>query len=266
MLVKNHNKDRKTILIVDDNQEIVQFITEFISDRFNCVIKSSGEDAVKYAAECNEHDLDIVITDYKLPDISGLEVLIKVKEIRSTLPVIIMTGYGDEDVAVKVFKHGARDYLKKPFESIQLIKAIDFCLSLKSIDKDRPRRVMTHETDSVATKLISSVKSHDHTYKMERALKYIEDNCSFKLNIEKVAKQACISKSHFSKIFKKMVGCTYQSYLNKIRIDKARTMLLNPNNTITYVAYSVGYYDLTHFERIFKKIVGQTPTQYRKRP
>lgn len=71
------------------------------------------------------------------------------------------------------------------------------------------------------------------------------------------------STFYFCKIFRKVTGLNFTDYLSRLRIEKAKNLLLNPNLRISEIAYEVGFQSLTHFNRVFKKIVGQSPTSYR---
>jgi len=64
-------------------------------------------------------------------------------------------------------------------------------------------------------------------------------------------------------VFKKTTGLTFTDYLSRVRIEKAKTLLLNPHLRISEIAYDVGFQSLTHFNRMFRKIAGISPTKYR---
>ena len=66
------------------------------------------------------------------------------------------------------------------------------------------------------------------------------------------------------KVFRKVAGITYTNYLARVRIEKSKNLLLNPNLRISEIAYEVGFQSLTHFNRIFKRILRQSPTEYRE--
>jgi len=78
-----------------------------------------------------------------------------------------------------------------------------------------------------------------------------------------VAKAVNTSTSYFCRIFKKYTGLNFTDYVSRIRIEKAKSLLLNPNLRISEIAYEVGFQSLTHFNRVFKRVVGQSPTVYR---
>jgi AraC-like DNA-binding protein len=74
-----------------------------------------------------------------------------------------------------------------------------------------------------------------------------------------------VSTFYFCKIFKKATGLTFTEYLGRVRIEKAKTLLLNPHLRISEIAYDVGFQSLTHFNRIFRKTTGEAPTTFRDR-
>jgi len=255
--------DKKRILVVEDDADIIKIYQELLSDRFTVIIKSTGMHAIQYLKDTP--DIDLALVDVKLPDISGIEVLKEIKKVKPCVPAIIMTAYGNERVAVNAFRCGARDYVKKPFSKDELLKRIDFCLSLNIIDQARNRKVLTNEAEEIAAGLFSRTKAGRKDHNLQQALNYIHNNFSTDISLDRVAGTAGISKYHFSRLFKEMTGLTYQSYLNRVRIEQAKKFLNDDALSITDTGYAVGYFDLTHFERIFKKLTGITPSQFRRR-
>src|SRR5205814_3119933 len=96
-----------------------------------------------------------------------------------------------------------------------------------------------------------------------RAKEYIRQNQGEELSLGMVAKAVNTSTFYFCKLFKKATGLNFTNYVSRVRIEKAKNLLLNPNLRISEIAYEVGFQSLTHFNRVFKKIIGQAPTEYR---
>ncbi len=96
-----------------------------------------------------------------------------------------------------------------------------------------------------------------------RAKVFINEHSGEDLSLEQVAKAANMSSFYFCKMFKKFAGVNFTEYVSRIRIEKARNLLLNPNLRISEIAYEVGFQSLTHFNRVFKKVLGQSPTDFR---
>lgn len=96
-----------------------------------------------------------------------------------------------------------------------------------------------------------------------RAKEYIQGHQTEELSLGQVAKAVNTSTFYFCKMFKKVTGLNFTDYVSRVRIEKAKNLLLNPNLRISEIAYEVGFQSLTHFNRVFKKILGQSPTEYR---
>lgn len=96
-----------------------------------------------------------------------------------------------------------------------------------------------------------------------RAKEYILEHQAEDLSLGQVAKAVNTSTFYFCKMFKKVTGINFTDYLSRVRIEKSKNLLLNPNLRISEIAFEVGFQSLTHFNRVFKKILGQSPTQYR---
>ena len=98
-----------------------------------------------------------------------------------------------------------------------------------------------------------------------RAKQFIRDNYAEDLSLGQVSKAVNTSSFYFCKMFKKTTGINFTDYLSRLRIEKAKNLLLNPHMRISEIAFEVGFQSLTHFNRVFKNIQGQAPTEYRTR-
>jgi AraC-like DNA-binding protein len=96
-----------------------------------------------------------------------------------------------------------------------------------------------------------------------RARKFIEEHHGEELSLGQVAAAVHTSLFYFCKLFKKVTGVNFTEYVSRVRTEKAKNLLLNPNLRVSEIAYEVGFQSLTHFNRVFKRIVGESPTEYR---
>ena len=96
------------------------------------------------------------------------------------------------------------------------------------------------------------------------AKRYISDNYYKPLTLEMVSKEIGFNATYFSSMFKKETDMNFSEYLKKIRIDNAKNMLLNTEQTVEDISYAVGYSDIKYFSRLFKKLTKVTPTEFRK--
>jgi AraC-like DNA-binding protein/ligand-binding sensor protein len=96
-----------------------------------------------------------------------------------------------------------------------------------------------------------------------RAKQFITEHQADDLSLGQVAKSVHTSKFYFCKMFKKATGINFTDYLSRVRTERAKNLLLNPNLRVSEIAYEVGFQSLTHFNRVFKRILGRSPTDYR---
>lgn len=98
---------------------------------------------------------------------------------------------------------------------------------------------------------------------IQRAKDFIDLNYIEEISLTQIAQVAHMSSFYFCKMFKKETGLNFTEYLSRVRVEKAKTMLLNRNKRVSEIAYDVGFQTLTHFNRTFKSILGVSPSEYR---
>lgn len=98
---------------------------------------------------------------------------------------------------------------------------------------------------------------------IHRAKEFIDQHKSDPISLSEVARALNVSTFYFCKLFKKATGLNFTEYLSRMRIEKAKNLLLNPNLRVSEIAYEVGFQSLTHFNRVFLRIVGRSPTSFR---
>lgn len=107
-------------------------------------------------------------------------------------------------------------------------------------------------------------RKHTEPPVVTRARQYINEHQADDLSLGNVASAVHTSTFYFCKMFKKATGLRFTDYLSRVRIEKAKNLLLNPHARVSEIAYEVGFQSLTHFNRVFKKMTGQSPTVWRK--
>ncbi len=252
------------ILIVDGDRDLLDRYVENFSDSYRIVTAETGRIAIDRVKRRN--DIDLAVIEYRLSDMSGIDVMKEIKDFEPSVLVLIATAYGDEDVAIESFRCGARDYLKKPVSMSELCTKIDFYLALKHADKQRRKNILPGAgAPAPSTKPLVAVTPSQY-HKIQQAVRFINDNYRTDISLDAVAWKADMSPSHFSRIFKKVMGLPYQDYLNNRRITKAKNLLRTSPQSVTEIAISLGFADPTGFGRTFKKLTGQTPSAYRSQP
>src|SRR5436309_5001474 len=104
----------------------------------------------------------------------------------------------------------------------------------------------------------------DESTNMTRARQFSEKHQAEPLSLGRIAQVANISRHYFCKMFKKATGMNFTDYLSRVRVEKSKTLLLNPNSRISEAAFACGFQSMTNFNREFKRIVGRSPTQFRE--
>lgn len=118
---------KPTVLIIDDDPTFCLMLKTFLSKKdFNTFTAFSGEEALR---QVEKENIDVVLSDFRLPDTDGLELLQKIREKRNGMPVIIMTSYADIRIAVKAMKIGAYEYVTKPVNPDEILLTIHNALS-----------------------------------------------------------------------------------------------------------------------------------------
>ena len=114
----------KTILVVDDKRVQLKTLRRGLRTRGYQVVEAiSGKEALDHLVK--DSKIDIVLTDYAMPEMNGIELLQKIRENNRTIPVIIMTAYGDKDLVIEAMHHQCNGFIDKPFDMDELLKEIN---------------------------------------------------------------------------------------------------------------------------------------------
>jgi YesN/AraC family two-component response regulator len=191
----------------------------------------------------------------------GLKLLKEIKAFHPGIPIIFITDISSEDIVLKAFKTGARDFFKKPLNIFELQKTIQGLLSARKESKEIRNPFKNDAYDYVEPR---SKMSPAQSVNFSETICYIEENISNEITLEDIAKHANISKYHFCRLFKKRIGKSPFNFVRFMRIEKAKELLGRENLTISMAAMDVGFNDVGSFIKQFKKITGMTPSTYKR--
>jgi AraC-like DNA-binding protein len=177
------------------------------------------------------------------------------------VPIIFVTETSSEDVVLRAFKYGAREYFKRPFDPVEFRETAGKILRFKRGVYDK--RLSLPEAGEERLPAGHPV-SAEIPERLQRAISYIEQNLPNSLYLDDIARQACLSKYHFCRLFKKHVGTTPIQFMLNKRINRAKLLLGHPDFTISSVAIRTGFSDLSEFNKQFRKATGVTPSSFRK--
>jgi len=246
-------------LLADNDTRIQYVISSYFKEKYNLsFLKPSVFDDLFKEPYLSS---SIAIIDAGFSDNRGLEALKSLKTLKPSLPTIFTTSQSTEELCLNAFKCGARDYFKKPYVLIDIIQSIELILKSKKVGTGHRSNVLLDKDNNDLTKRPPLQKNHPN---IEQAKKYMEENFSKCFSLDDLAEEACLSKFHFCRAFKKHERMTYSEYLNLVRITKAKNLLKNDLISISEICYLTGYNDLTYFGKVFKTLEGVSPSAYRK--
>lgn len=223
----------------------------------NELLECTPQESQEFIKKCLA---DLVLLDCSSDVANGLSTLKDIKAKYPAVPVIFLAELGSEEVVLKAFKAGARDFFKKPVDLTELQETVDGILSVKNSAVERRR---PFKTGSSQRKDPLKGLTTNHPVNIINVVRYMEDNLATPLSLDELAEKADISKYHFCRFFKKHIGMTPMKYLISRRIARARELLKKEDVPISMVAPAVGFNDMSSFTVQFKRFSGKTPIKYK---
>jgi len=244
--------NKPSVLIIDDEIRLLKSLSILLEEHFRVYTASSGKEGLFIV---KNSPLSIVLLDLNMPEMNGVEVLKKIREISSDLKVIIITGGKEDDWTVKCENMHIQGYMEKPFQFEHLLEELNYLVDTdnsalpgSSCGKNKePRNTVTSEA-------------------VQKILNYVEKNWQENISREEIATRLGITPEHLSRSFHEQFGLPLIEYINRCKIDKSREYLLkNSHLKIGEVAAYAGIPDVDYFCRLFKKHTGLTPGEFRKK-
>lgn len=259
--IKKDNKEKTphTILLVEDNKEIRNFIKLIIGDLYTIYTADNGVKGLKIA---NNKPIDFIISDVMMPEMDGFEFCKHIKNDINTshIPFVIISARTETKDKVKAYKLGVDAYLIKPFNKQELLLIIKNLLEKKQ-KQIRFLSNLLHLRNN--HKEVPDINELDLNL-IKNIQEFALDN-NKQMSIEELAQYLYTSRSQLHKKVKSLTGMSITDYMNHIRIEKAKDLLKTTQLTISEIAYDVGFASSNYFSRSFKKITNTSPAFYRQR-
>jgi signal transduction histidine kinase/DNA-binding response OmpR family regulator len=241
-------EDLTTLLIVDDNKELLNFISLRLSASYRILQADNGLEG--YEMACKELP-DLIVSDVNMPIMTGLELAQKIKGNADTrtIPVILLTAKATKREVVAGFSVGADDYLTKPFDTSELIMRVNAQINARKLAResqastscDLPRKAITFED-----KLFEAIH---------------EQLADPSFNAERLAVSMHMSRDTLIRKCKKARGETPLNLITEKRMQKADELLKANAMSISEVAYACGFESLAYFSKRYKKYRGMSPSE-----
>ena len=213
-----------------------------------------GDAALEVLERHPPHSVALVLVDHVMPKRSGLDVLRETRRRWPWIPVVIITAFGSEELAVEAFRAGACNYLKKPVGVNELLGIVDWVMRAESASRPLP-------SPAAGADLLPTDTPHPN---VARAIAFVREHFAESIGLADVARAAALSKFHLCRLFRQETGISFRGYLRALRIERAKVLLADRRVPVTEIAYGVGFNDVSRFDRNFERSVGISPTEYRK--
>lgn len=265
--------NKPTLLVVDDNHDIRQFVAETFAEEFNIVQAANGQQALE---EARRYMPSIVVSDVMMPVMNGVEFCRHLKSELQTshIPVILLTakvGMCEQEAG---YNAGADSYIPKPFTSTLIRSRVFNIVEQRRMLSEmftstRQLPVAGEEAQHIISEierkhemLMESIGEIDRRF-IERISKYIEDNISSEdVDVGNLAQQMSMSTSSLYRKLKGLTGLSPKEFITKQKMTHAERLMLRGEMSISEVGYSVGYNQLASFRKAFKDEFGLLPSEY----
>ena len=245
------------LMIVDDSQDLLDFLREALCDEFSEIITVTGGHAA--LREISSGRLpDIIVSDVNMPEGDGFWLCNSVKsnEKYSHIPFVLLTARGEDYSQSESYRLGADGFLAKPFETETLMELIRSLLRNKS--QIRKRYLDTDDTAE------AGYGSNEEDF-IIRLNKIISDNLSNSaLDQQLMCREMGMSRALLYNKMKAITGAGAKEYITKIRIEKAKSLIETTSLTIAEISDMTGFASQSYFSTAFKNYEGMTPSAYKQ--
>lgn len=252
--IESNSKD--TLLLVDDDTELVNYMSSQLEKDYNIIKAFSGENAWKQVLSQRP---SAVVTDYRMPNGNGMELCQRIKGNPDTnnIPVILLTGEGDETLQLHSLNVQVDHYLEKPVNIVMLRSALQQVLRVRENIRNKARRskvvdempkpTMENADDKLFSRVNDIIKKH-------------LDNSEF--SVQQLSEEVGISRVHLNRKMKERYGISPNIFIKSFRLKQAAYLLTNNRVNISEVAYKVGFSSHSYFTTSFHEYFGMSPKEF----
>ena len=239
------------IMIVDDEPKIRRGMKTLLEEQDGFEVIGIYDNAMSSLSDLDEKQPNVLITDIKMPEYSGLDLLEKIREKDKNLYIIILSGYGSFKYAQRAIRSGVYRYLTKPTNPRELISVLrEIELKIEGVNRTVSK---SEEKESVEVGNLL----------IRKALDYIELHYAEKIGLKTLSDALYISPNYFSDLFRRHMKVKFSDFLIEYRLKKACILLKKPEYKVSEIAEMVGFRDSTYFSTVFKKTYNLTPLEYK---
>ena len=252
------NSQQKTLLIVDDNKDMLQFVSSCMKEDYQVYTATDGAAALELL---QREQIDLIISDVMMPGIDGFELCRRVKsDINlSHIPVILLTARTTDVSRIEGLQLGADDYLTKPFNVEVLRLRVQKFIDWEQDNHRQFRQKMDIEPSEI------TITPLDEQF-IQKAIALVEKNISdSEFSVETMAAEVGMARTTLYKKLMAITGLGPAEFIRTIRVKRGKALLETSQMQITEIAYAVGFTTVKSFTMNFKAEYGMTPTEFRQK-
>lgn len=263
-LQKENNKrvsnDQLKLLVVEDNVDVIRYLESLLAKNYQIETAHNGFEGLTKALEIIP---DLIISDVMMPVMDGFGLCKQLKENMRTshIPIVLLTARFDTESRMEGLKTGADAYLSKPFNREELFIRIENLIELRKKLQIRFKSLTDQKSNSFN---LENLYFNKEDLFMQKVQKVLESNLSDEeFGIEELCQSLAMSRAQLYRKFAALTDTTVYSFIQKLKLKKAKELLLTTNLNVTEVAYDTGFKNLAHFSRLFSKEFGHAPSKTR---
>lgn len=252
-------ENRQTVLIIDDNEEILWMLKEILSEEYNIITARDGSEGLE---QLTKNLPDLVITDIMMDNVDGISMTKQIKTNPYTMhvPLIIISAKSAIDDKIEGIESGADAYISKPF-SIEYLKTV----ARKLIEKHRKLREYYKSVASSFDYVNGQLLPKEDRDFIQAVIQSIEQNiCDEEFSPEDLAEELCVSLRSLYRRFKDLDLLPPKEFIKKQRIEYSAKLLVSTKLTVKEIMYNAGFTTRSHFYKEFTKFYNMSPKEYRE--
>ncbi|NME71220.1 hybrid sensor histidine kinase/response regulator transcription factor [Flammeovirga aprica] len=252
--------EKQTVLLVEDNQDILLYLSDLLKDTCNVKTATNGQEALSILKE--DRAISLVVSDVMMPEMNGTELCheIKTNEHLWHIPVFLLTAKTSLVHQLEGLETGADDYITKPFKPSILKQKVINVLKNKEHVMEMYQGVM-----QLQKPLSKYSKEMDDNF-LEETIAIVEKHLpDANLNVQLLVDEMGMSQSALYKKMKDVTGKSLVEFIKDVRMRKAGELLLSSNLKIFEIAYEIGFNDVKYFRKCFKEHYGMSASEYIKK-
>ena len=245
------------ILVVEDNQDILNYIADTFSPTYSVLVASNGKEGMDMAFE---NIPDVIISDIMMPEMDGIELCsILKKDIRTShVPIILLTAKDSIQDKKEGYQVGADSYITKPFSAELLLSRVTNIMETRKKLAEQASGIALNKESQLANPLGEMENEF-----LQKITQIIEENIeSEKMDVSFIADNVFMSHSTLYRKIKAISGLTANEFIRKVKMQQARQLLLADKYTISEIAFRVGINNIAYFRQCFKEEFKATPSEY----